>query len=326
MVPMIWTITDPVGGVKIAIFQDKSLNFFIKCPTVAASKVEVPVLVLDGKAVSQAVREALLPRVEKIKQKLGRAPHLTVVIVGEDPASQVYVKNKHLACEKLGIHSTVHRLPDQTTQAELLNTVKKLNEDQGVDAVLVQLPLPKHLSNDEVLENLSADKDADGLTYTSLGYFFAGRARVRSCTPAGVMKILEHYKISVAGKRAVVVGRSNIVGKPMAMMLTEADATVTLCHSRTPNLREYTSQADIVVVAAGKAHLLGKDDFKKGAVVIDVGIHGSGSGQGLRGDVRFEELKDWASAATPVPGGVGPMTITMLLDNTCRLAEQKAGL
>lgn len=283
-------------------------------------------LVLDGKAVSQAVREALLPRVEKIKRKLGRAPHLTVVIVGEDPASQVYVKNKHLACEKIGMQSTVHRLPEKTTQAELLNAVKKLNEDGSVDAILVQLPLPKHLSNDEVLENLSADKDADGLTYTSLGYFFAGRARVRSCTPAGVMKILEHYKIPVAGKKAVVVGRSNIVGKPMAIMLSEANATVTLCHSHTQNLREHTSQADIVVVAAGRPHLLGKDDFKKDAVVIDVGIHGSGSGQGLRGDVRFDELKDWVSAATPVPGGVGPMTITMLLDNTCRLAEQKAGL
>ena len=310
----------------MAIFLYKSLNFFMKYARLLPSKGEVQVLILDGKVVSQAVREALIPRVEKIKSKIGRPPHLAVIIVGEDPASQVYVRNKHLACEKIGMKSSVFRMPEQTTQAELLKAVQDLNADKETDAILVQLPLPKHLSNDEVLENLSPEKDADGLTYTSLGFLLAGKPRVKSCTPAGVMKILEHYKIPIAGKKAVVVGRSNIVGKPMALMLNDADATVTICHSRTVNLRSYTTEADIVVVAAGKPHLLGKDDFKKGAVVIDVGIHGSGSGQGLRGDVRFEELKDWASAATPVPGGVGPMTITMLLENSCRLAEQKAGL
>ncbi len=282
-------------------------------------------LILDGKLVSSAVRQSLVPRIEKIKNKLGRPPHLTVVIVGEDKASQVYVKNKHIACEKIGMHSTIHRLPEETTQKELLQLIKKLNKDINVDAVLVQLPLPKHLSNDEVLENLAADKDADGLTYTSLGFFFAGKASVKPCTPAGVMKILEHYEISVAGKKAVVVGRSNIVGKPMALLLTEANATTTICHSHTKDLRSYTREADIVVVAAGKPEFLGKEDFKKDAIVIDVGIHGSGSGK-LFGDVRFAELDGWVSAATPVPGGVGPMTITMLLENTCLLAEISAGL
>lgn len=282
-------------------------------------------LILDGKLVSSAVRESLVPRIERIKAKLGRPPHLTVVIVGEDRASQVYVKNKHIACEKIGLHSTIHRLLAQTTQVELLKVVEQLNNDTTVDAVLVQLPLPKHLSSDEVLAALSVQKDADGLTYSSLGLFFAGRAVVKPCTPAGVMKILEFYKISVAGKKAVVVGRSNIVGKPMAALLTDANATTTICHSHTKDLRSYTREADIVVVAAGKPEFLGKDDFKKGAIVIDVGIHRSGGGK-LCGDVRFIELDGWVSAVTPVPGGVGPMTITMLLENTCLLAEISAGL
>lgn len=282
-------------------------------------------LTLDGKLVSQAVRESLLPRVERIKNKLGRPPHLTVVIVGDDKASHVYVKNKHLACQKVGMLSTIHQLPASTTEKELLDLIRRLNGDDSVDGVLVQLPLPKHLSEETVLENLAAHKDADGLTYASLGFFFAGKPVVKPCTPAGVMKILEHYKISLEGKKAVVVGRSNIVGKPMMLLLTEANATVTLCHSRTKNLREYTRVADIVVVAAGQPEFLGKEDFKQDAVVVDVGIHGAGSGK-LCGDVRFAELDGWASAATPVPGGVGPMTITMLLENTCLLAEKRAGI
>lgn len=281
---------------------------------------------LDGKAVSKAVRATLRDRVEKLSKKLGRKPHLTVVIVGDDKASHVYVKNKHLACEDVGILSTIHGLPAESTQEQLSQLIKKLNEDSLVDAVLVQLPLPAHLSSEIVLGELSAEKDADGLTYSSLGYFFAGKPIVKPCTPAGVMKILEHYQIPVSGKKAVVIGRSNIVGKPMAMLLTEANATVTLCHSKTRNLSEEVRQADIVVVAAGKARFIGKEDIKKDAVVIDVGMHGSGSGKGLCGDVRFEELENWARAATPVPGGVGPMTITMLLENTCLLAERRAGV
>ncbi|BEV69639.1 Bifunctional protein FolD protein [Bdellovibrio bacteriovorus] len=281
-------------------------------------------LILDGKEVAKEVRASLVPRVAKFKETYGRAPQLSVVIVGDDKASHVYVKNKKIACEKIGMTSTIHTLPAETTQSELNQILSKLNNDNGVDGILVQFPLPKHLSSDEVLKLVSAEKDADGLTYESLGYFFAGKPLVSPCTPAGVMEILKHYRIPVEGKKAVVVGRSNIVGKPMALLLTEANATVTLCHSKTSNMSELTKQADLVVVAAGKARLLGKEDFKKDAIVIDVGMHGSGQGGKLCGDVRFEELDGWAKAATPVPGGVGPMTIAMLLKNTCQLAEQRA--
>lgn len=282
------------------------------------------VLILDGKEVAKEVRASLVPRVAQFKETYGRAPHLSVVIVGDDKASHVYVKNKKIACEKIGMTSTIHSLPAETSQSELNQILSKLNNDNGVDGILVQFPLPKHLSSDEVLKLVSAEKDADGLTYESLGYFFAGKPLVSPCTPAGVMEILKHYQIPVEGKKAVVVGRSNIVGKPMALLLTEANATVTLCHSKTSNMSELTKQADLVVVAAGKARLLGKEDFKKDAIVIDVGMHGSGLGGKLCGDVRFEELAGWAKAATPVPGGVGPMTIAMLLKNTCQLAEQRA--
>ncbi len=283
-------------------------------------------LILDGKDVARKVREGLSPRISKFREKMGRAPHLTVVIVGDDKASHVYVRNKKIACEKVGMSSTIHQLPAATSQKELHDLLLKLNQDDQVDAVLVQLPLPAHLKVDDVLDTLSPAKDADGLTYKSLGYFFAGRPFVSPCTPAGVMTILKTYGVSVAGMRAVVVGRSNIVGKPMAHMLMEADATVTLCHSKTKNLSEYTRTADLVVVAAGKARLLGKDDFKKDAIVIDVGMHGSGQGGKLCGDVRFEELDNHVKAATPVPGGVGPMTIATLLENTCWLAEKRANL
>ncbi|UXR64352.1 bifunctional methylenetetrahydrofolate dehydrogenase/methenyltetrahydrofolate cyclohydrolase FolD [Bdellovibrio bacteriovorus] len=282
-------------------------------------------LILNGKEVAKEVRSALVPRVANFKEKTGRAPHLSVVIVGDDPASHTYVKNKKIACEKVGMTSTIHMMPVTTTQAQLNEALKKLNADPEVDGILVQFPLPKHLSSDEVLKLVSPEKDADGLTYVSLGYFFAGKPFVSPCTPAGVMQILKHYQISVQGLNAVVVGRSNIVGKPMAHMLTEAHATVTLCHSKTQNLSEMTRQADIVVVAAGKARFMGKEDFKKEAIVIDVGMHGTGQGGKLCGDVRFEELDGWVKAATPVPGGVGPMTIAMLLQNTCLLAEKRAG-
>lgn len=281
-------------------------------------------LILDGKEVSATVRASLQPRINAFKERHGRAPHLTVIIVGNDKASHIYVKNKKLACEKVGMTSTIHTLPEEITQAELNELIVALNQDDAVDGILVQFPLPAHLSSHEVLKTVSPDKDADGLTYASLGYFFAGQPIVRPCTPAGVMAILKHYKIDVEGMRAVVVGRSNIVGKPMAHLLMEANATVTLCHSKTKNLSQYTQEADLVVVAAGKARLLGKEDFKKDSIVIDVGIHGSGIGQKLCGDVRFEELQGWVKAATPVPGGVGPMTITMLLQNTCLLAEKRA--
>lgn len=278
-------------------------------------------LILNGREVAEEVRAHLALRVENFQRKTGRPPHLVVMLVGEDPASQVYVRNKHLACQKIGMASTVKVFPKDLDQTSFLRALSEFNQDPAVDGILVQLPLPAHLSSELVAENLSPTKDADGLTYGTMGRLFAGKSSVKSCTPLGIMRILEHYKIPVVGKRAVVIGRSLIVGKPMFHLLTEAQATVTLCHSKTKNLREHTTQADLVVVAAGQARFLGRDDFKQGSVVIDVGMHGTGQSGKLCGDVRFEELNGWVSAATPVPGGVGPMTITSLLENTLVLAE-----
>lgn len=282
-------------------------------------------ILLDGKNVAAIRREALKPRIETFKQAVGRAPHLSVLLVGEDPASQVYVRNKHRACQKTGLSSSIHILPGNATQDNLNQWIERLNLDPKVDGILVQLPLPKPLSVEPVLRSIMAEKDADGLTYTNAGFLMSGKPFVKPCTPMGIMSILDHYKIKVEGMNAVVVGRSQIVGKPMAMLLNEANATVTICHSKTRDIREHTSRADLVVVAAGQKRFLGKEDFKKGAVVIDVGMHGTGGGQ-LCGDVRFEELSDVVSAITPVPGGVGPMTITSLLENTVFLAEVRAGI
>lgn len=288
-------------------------------------------LLIDGKEVSQIRREALKKKISEFESKSGRPPGLAVVLVGEDPASQVYVGGKEKACAQVGITSFRHNLPKETNAADLQSLLEQLNQDDKVDGILVQLPLPSQLSEEQVLETIEPLKDADGLSYENLGYLWAGRPRVAPCTPHGVMKLLEHYQIEVAGKQAVVIGRSNIVGKPMAQLLQQANATVTTCHSRTTNLEEYTKKADIVVVAAGKPRFIGKEAFQEGAVVIDVGIHRLPEGQEIEGpngkksklcgDVRFEELAEYASAATPVPGGVGPMTITLLLENTLALAE-----
>jgi methylenetetrahydrofolate dehydrogenase (NADP+)/methenyltetrahydrofolate cyclohydrolase len=280
---------------------------------------------LDGKIVAASRREALKPRIELFRKATGRAPHLVVLLVGEDPASQVYVRNKHKTCLQTGIDSTVHNVPADTTQDTLLQWIERLNLDPRVDGILVQLPLPKHLQIEPVLKNIMLEKDADGLSYLNAGFLMAGKPFVKPCTPMGIMSILSHYKIDPAGMNAVVVGRSQIVGKPMTLLLNEANATVTLCHSKTRNLRDFTSRADLVVVAAGQKRFLGKDDFKAGAVVIDVGMHGTGNGK-LCGDVRAEELEGHVGALTPVPGGVGPMTITSLLENTVFLAEVRAGL
>lgn len=283
-------------------------------------------LILNGKEVAKEVRASLIPRIEAFAAKAGRPPHLSVVIVGDDGASHIYVRNKKIACESVGISSTIHALPVRTTQMELNRKIELLNQDETVDGILVQFPLPAHLNADEVLRLVAPEKDADGLTYASLGYFFAGKPFVKPCTPQGVMTILRYYKISVEGLNAVVVGRSNIVGKPMAQLLMEANATVTLCHSKTRDLSKFTREADLVVVAAGKERLLGRNDFKEGAIVIDVGIHHHTGSRKLNGDVRTEELMGWVQAATPVPGGVGPMTIATLLQNTCLLAEKRSGL
>lgn len=279
--------------------------------------------ILDGKAVSEARRQQIKARVSAFQKAHGRVPGLAVVLVGEDPASQVYVANKIKACGAVGIQSFENRLPATTNMAGLKAVIDRLNADRAVDGILLQLPLPKGLNSQEAIEWIDPRKDADCLTAMNLGLLWSGRPVTKPCTPWGVMVILEHYGISVEGKDVVVVGRSHIVGKPMAHLLTEANATVTVCHSKTRDLRKHTRAAEIVVVAAGRPEMLGPDDFAQGSVVIDVGIHRKqvNGKTKLCGDVKFSELESVASAATPVPGGVGPMTITMLLENTLNLAE-----
>jgi methylenetetrahydrofolate dehydrogenase (NADP+)/methenyltetrahydrofolate cyclohydrolase len=277
------------------------------------------VLLLSGTKVSDVKRAEIHARAKAFHKKTGRQPGLAVVIVGDDAASHVYVKNKIRACEANGIRSFHHNLKANASEEDLLQLIDKLNENLDVDAMLIQLPLPKHLNVNRLVEQIRPDKDADGITTENMGLLLSGHPRVTACTPRGVIEILKHYDIPIAGKNCLVIGRSQIVGKPMAQLLLLEDATVTVAHSKTQNLSSFTQSADIVVVAAGKPRFLGAKDFKKGAVVIDVGIHRLF--EGLCGDVRFEELESHAFAATPVPGGVGPMTITMLLDNTLILAE-----
>lgn len=280
--------------------------------------------ILDGKLVAQTRRTRLAENIAKFERTHGRKPGLAVVIVGADPASQIYVKNKIKACGEAGLQSFHLEKPATLTQIELHKIIDELNTRGDVDGVLVQLPLPKHLDETAALERIAPEKDPDGLTSGNLGLLFSGRTRVAPCTPSGVMKIFEHYGIELQGKSAVVVGRSNIVGKPMAQLLLEANATVTVAHSKTPDLKAVTSQADIVVVAAGRPRFLGKGFFKKNAIVADVGIHRVEDADGrskVCGDVKTDELMGHVQAVTPVPGGVGPMTIQMLLENTLRLAE-----
>jgi len=269
--------------------------------------------ILDGKAVAAARREILKQKIAQLPAK----PGLAVVLVGEDKASQVYVGNKVKACHELGIESIEVKLPATVSEAELKKQIQALNENKQVHGMIVQLPLPKSLDSAKAIGWVDPHKDADCLTLENLGRLWAGTPRTIPCTPNGVMAILQHYKMDVSGMNAVVVGRSNIVGKPMAHLLSQANATVTICHSKTKNLREHLKRADLAVIAAGQPEFLGGEDFSKDAVVIDVGIHRL-EGR-LCGDVRFKELN--VRAATPVPGGVGPMTITMLMENTVRLFE-----
>lgn len=275
---------------------------------------------LDGKLVAKLQEDKIKIRVQEYRKKTGKSPGLAVVLIGDDPASRIYVRNKEAACERVGIASTRYDIDKKTNVEELESLLNHLNADQDVHGVLVQIPVPKPFRYETVLELLNPMKDADGLTYNSLGRLWAGHSTIKPCTPYGIMTMLEHYKIDVAGKRAVVIGRSNIVGKPMAQLLMDANATVTVCHSKTKDLKSYTREADIVVVAAGQPRFIGGDAFKKDAVVVDVGMHRNNENK-LCGDVKFEELNGVVSFATPVPGGVGPMTITMLLHNTMTLAE-----
>lgn len=276
--------------------------------------------IIDGKAISAQIRAEIKAEVDNIKTEGGVLPGLAVIIVGEDPASQVYVRNKKKACEEVGFYSEVYELPASTTQEELNILVDKLNTDKKIHGILCQLPLPKHLDENEIILRIDPKKDVDAFHPYNVGKIMIGDYSFLPCTPAGVMALLERSGIDVAGKECVVVGRSNIVGKPQAMLLLHAHGTVTVCHSRTKDLAEVCRRADILVAAIGKADFFGADMVKEGAVVIDVGMNRRADGK-LTGDVNFDEVAPKASYITPVPGGVGPMTITMLLQNTLTAAK-----
>ncbi|MBE6717856.1 MAG: bifunctional methylenetetrahydrofolate dehydrogenase/methenyltetrahydrofolate cyclohydrolase FolD [Ruminococcaceae bacterium] len=278
--------------------------------------------IIDGKAISAAIRQEISAEVEKIKQEKGVVPGLAVIIVGEDPASQVYVRNKKKDCDETGINSIVHALPENTTEEELLALVHKLNNDDSVHGIIVQLPLPKHLDSDLIINNIDVNKDVDAFHPYNVGKIMIGDYELLPCTPAGVMALLERSNIEVSGKNCVVIGRSNIVGKPQAMMLLHKNGTVTVCHSKTKNLDEICRSADILVVAIGRAKYVTGDMIKEGAVVIDVGMCRDENGK-LCGDVDYESAEKKASYITPVPGGVGPMTRVMLLQNTLSAAKKK---
>jgi methylenetetrahydrofolate dehydrogenase (NADP+)/methenyltetrahydrofolate cyclohydrolase len=282
--------------------------------------------VIDGKAFAVGLRARVGEQVARLKADHGLQPGLAVVLVGEDPASQIYVRNKGEQTLEAGMHSVTHRLPVETTEAELLDVVRALNADPAIHGILVQLPLPKHIDDHKVIEAIAPAKDVDGFHVSSAGSLMVGEPGFKACTPYGCMKMLESIGMkNLRGKHAVVIGRSNIVGKPMAMMLLQADATVTICHSGTPDLAAITRQGDVVVAAVGKQKVLTADMVKPGAVVIDVGMNRNDEGK-LCGDVDFDGVKEIAGWITPVPGGVGPMTITMLLVNTMESAERAAAL
>jgi methylenetetrahydrofolate dehydrogenase (NADP+)/methenyltetrahydrofolate cyclohydrolase len=281
-------------------------------------------LIMDGNATAKTVQEKIAQDVEKLKS-IGKRPGLAVVLVGEDPASKVYVGRKKKACEALGFYSEEYKLPADTKEADLLALVETLNRKPEIHGILVQLPLPAGLNPQKVIETINPEKDVDGMHPTSLGKLVAGLPGLRSCTPAGVMVMLEHYGISVAGKEAVVIGRSIMVGKPMAQLLVEANATVTICHSKTKNIGDVIRRADIVVAAIGKPKFVTADMVKDGAVVVDVGINRTAEGK-LVGDVDYEAIAPKASAITPVPGGVGPMTIALLMKNTYQAFLNQSGL
>ena len=275
---------------------------------------------IDGNALATKLRAHMTTEVARLTT-LGLRPGLTVLLVGEDPASQVYVKHKMKACESIGMASAVERHPADMSEPALLARIRELNTDPAVHGILVQLPLPKHLNADLVIEAIAPEKDVDGFHVASAGALMVGQAGFKPCTPYGCMKMLEDIGCNPRGKHAVVIGRSNIVGKPMAMLLLQASATVTICHSATPNLAEITRQADILVAAVGRPRFVTADMVKLGAVVLDVGINRTPEGK-LCGDVDFDAVKEVAGWITPVPGGVGPMTITMLLQNTLESAER----
>ena len=280
--------------------------------------------IIDGKALATEVRNALVARVARLNAA-GYRPGLAVILVGDDPASAIYVRNKALACEQVGIRSWVDRLPADAAEIALLARIGQLNADPEVHGILVQTPLPKHVDAAKVVESIAFEKDVDGLHATNAGLTLMGKPYFRSCTPYGVMKMLESINATIEGRHALVLGRSNMVGKPMAMLLLAANATVTIAHSKTPDLASYTRAADILVAAVGRRNLVTAEMVKPGAIVIDVGTNRTPEGK-LTGDVDFENVKRVAGWISPVPGGVGPMTIAMLLTNTVEAAERRAGI
>lgn len=279
---------------------------------------------IDGKAVSAEVKEQLAEEVKRFVASGLRAPALAVILVGDDPASAVYVRNKKRACEQIGITSLEFILPAETEEDSLLALIDRLSSDDGVDGILVQMPLPQHIDAKKVIEAISPDKDVDAFHPYNVGLLNMGTPRFLPCTPAGVMRLLSHYGISVAGKDCVVVGRSNIVGKPMSALLLAENATVTVCHSKTKSLESHLSRADVVIAAVGRAEMIGGECLKEGAVVIDVGINRTD--EGLKGDCDFDSCSQRASYITPVPGGVGPMTIAILMENTVKSFKYRFAL
>lgn len=276
--------------------------------------------IIHGKVVAENLRNEMKETVSKMKQE-GINPHLTVILVGDDPASQSYVRGKEKASHEVGISSEIIRMPATTTEEQLLDVIDELNNNEAVHGILVQLPLPKHIDEEKVIEAIVPEKDVDGFHPINVGKMILGQETFLPCTPHGIIKLLEGIDVDLAGKHVVVIGRSNIVGKPMGQLLLNKDATVTYCHSRTNDLQSFTKRADILIVAVGRANIIDASFIKDGAIVIDVGVNRIEDGT-LAGDVDFESAKEIASYITPVPGGVGPMTITMLLHNTIKAAQR----
>ncbi len=280
-------------------------------------------MIIDGKLLSAKLKQEMATQVVSLKEKYGRVPSLVVILVGENPASQSYVRGKIKACAECGFDSQLITMPESVGEAELLSEIARLNADDSVDGILVQLPLPKHIDEEKVIDAIALEKDVDGFHPLNVANLWLGKPCILPCTPKGVMRMIEECGFNVAGCNAVVVGRSNIVGKPMAKLLLDANATVTIAHSRTRNLAEITSKADILIAAVGRARMITVDMVKEGAIVIDVGVNRDAETGKLCGDVDFEAVKDKAAHITPVPGGVGPMTITMLMGNTIECFERK---
>jgi len=301
-----------LGNIKVT---NSGAVGFLPCREQEVFTGDVMAEIIDGRKISQDVRNEIREKTLRLKDDRGVVPGLAVILVGDDPASQIYVRGKKNACAEVGFLSREYRLPADTGETQLLDVIDELNRDQEIHGFLVQLPVPEHIRTDAIIEAIDPRKDVDGFHPYNVGRLFSGNPYHRSCTPAGIMELLDRYEIEIKGKEAVVVGRSNIVGKPLVMMLLEKHATVTVCHTRTENLSEVTGRAEILVAAAGNPGMISGDMIRDGAVVIDVGINRLDTGK-LSGDVVFADACEKASYITPVPGGVGPMTIAMLLRNT----------